>query len=105
MRPHVEHLHDADRHPRPAQAYERYLDGFDEIFERFNGEVVAVEDEPRVLEGAWPARRTVLIRLPSEEDLLRWDESPEYQRLAAIVREAAEARIAVFRGLDEPTAA
>jgi uncharacterized protein (DUF1330 family) len=82
------------------QGYERYLDGFDEVFERFDGEVVAVEDEPSVLEGAWPARRTVLIRFPNDEDLLRWYESPEYQRLAAIRRVAADARIAVIHGRD-----
>ncbi len=85
-------IHDPDR-------YEDYLDGFDAVFERYQGEVVAVEDQPRVLEGSWPAGRTVLIRFPSDDDLLRWYRSPEYQELATIRHAAADADIAVIHGL------
>ena len=45
--------------------YEQYLAGFDEVFEQYNGRVVSVDDSPRVLEGEWPAARTVLIRFPT----------------------------------------
>jgi uncharacterized protein (DUF1330 family) len=83
----------------PAR-YDDYLAGFDAVFERFNGEIVAVEDEPQVLEGSWPWGRTVLIRFPTDDDLLRWYRSPEYQRLAAIRHQAAEANIAIIRGAD-----
>lgn len=84
----------------PAR-YETYLAGFDEVFERFRGEVVAVEDEPRVLEGDWPAGRTVLIRFPSEQDLRAWYESPEYQRLAEHRRAASTASVAIVTGWDQ----
>jgi uncharacterized protein (DUF1330 family) len=80
--------------------YERYLDGFDAVFDRYNGEVVAVDENPTTLEGRWPAKRTVVIRFPAEEDLLRWYRSPEYQRLARLRAGAATANIAVVRGLD-----
>jgi uncharacterized protein (DUF1330 family) len=80
--------------------YERYLAGFDEVFERYEGRVLAVEDAPRVLEGQWPAARTVLIEFPSEAELRRWYASPEYQRLALHRREASVASIAVISGLD-----
>lgn len=73
--------------------YERYLDGFDEVFERFAGEVVAVDDEPTLLEGQWPCSRTVLIRFPSREEALRWYRSPGYQALAALRQAAADADI------------
>ena len=56
--------------------YERYLDGFDQVFQKYRGEVIAVEDHPRVLEGEWPAGRTVLIRFPDDEALLEWYRSP-----------------------------
>lgn len=69
-------IHDTDRN-------DDYLAGFDEVFERYGGEILAVEDEPRVSEGKWPCERTVLIRFPTENELLRWYRSPEYQRLAA----------------------
>ena len=56
-------IHDPD-------GYQRYLDGFDAVFERFDGEVIAVDEAPTILEGRWPAARTVVIRFPSEDDLL-----------------------------------
>jgi uncharacterized protein (DUF1330 family) len=80
--------------------YERYLDGFDAAFAPYNGEVLAVDESPTTLEGHWPAKRTVVIRFPAEEDLLRWYRSPEYQRLASVRAGAATANIAVVRGVD-----
>ena len=86
-------IHDAD-------GYDRYLEGFDAVFQRYDGEVIAVEDEAQVLEGTWPAGRTVLIRFPSDQELLRWYRSPEYQELAKIRQQAAQTDIAIIRGLD-----
>ncbi|UCG88347.1 MAG: DUF1330 domain-containing protein [Gemmatimonadota bacterium] len=80
--------------------YERYLAGFDEVFEKHEGQVVAVEDDPRVLEGEWPAGRTVLIRFPNEQALRRWYDSPEYQLLARHRREASVASVAIVAGRD-----
>ncbi len=81
-------------------AYDRYLDGFDEVFARFDGAVLAVDDEVRTLEGTWPLRRTVLIRFPDEAALLAWYESAEYQRLAAVRRSGSVANIALVHGSD-----
>jgi uncharacterized protein (DUF1330 family) len=75
--------------------YERYLKGFNEVFEQYQGTVVSVEDAPRVLEGEWPARRTVILRFPDEEELRAWYESPEYQHLAEHRKNAADCKIAV----------
>jgi uncharacterized protein (DUF1330 family) len=82
------------------EAYDKYLEGFDEIFARFEGQVVAVEDSPRVLEGTWPAGRIVLIRFPSEEQLRRWYESREYQAIAEHRRRGSHAAIAIVTGRD-----
>ena len=79
---------------------EQYLAGFDAVFERYEGEVVAVDDRPRVVEGNWPAGRTVLIEFPNERALLRWYESPEYQRLARYRKEASDCSIAIVTGRD-----
>jgi uncharacterized protein (DUF1330 family) len=83
----------------PAR-YEEYLAGFDAVFEKYRGEVVAVEDGPRVLEGQWPAGRTVLVRFPDEPELRRWYDSAEYQELAGHRRAAADADIAIVTGRD-----
>jgi len=63
-------------------AYEAYLRGFMEVFRRYAGEVLAVADAPEPLEGEWPFDRTVLLRFPSREEVLRWAESPEYRAIA-----------------------
>jgi uncharacterized protein (DUF1330 family) len=85
---------------RDAAGYERYLEGFMPVFERYDGEVLAADDEPEVLEGEWPAARTVIIRFPSDEALRRWYHSPEYQQVAELRRTAAEGQIAMVHGLD-----
>lgn len=81
--------------------YERYLEGFDEVFERFGGTVVAVDDAVRVLEGAWPYGRTVIIRFPSETELSRWYDSEEYQRIARHRRAAARCNLISVSGRPE----
>jgi uncharacterized protein (DUF1330 family) len=50
------------------QEYQRYLDGFDQIFADYRGKVVAVDDSPTVLEGNWPCTRAVVIRFPNEDE-------------------------------------
>lgn len=86
-------IHDPER-------YEQYLAGFDEVFEKNDGQVLTVEDNPRVLEGEWPADRTVLIRFPDERALRSWFDSAEYQELARHRREASVASVAIVSGRD-----
>lgn len=81
-----------------AEGYDRYLEGFDAVFQRYQGEVLAVDDSVEVLEGVWPFGRTVLIRFPSKEDLSRWYRSPEYQRLAEVRRRASRGNIVAVEG-------
>ena len=86
-------IHDPER-------YGKYLESFDKVFEKYRGRVVAVEDRPRVLEGDWPAGRTVLIKFPDDRELLRWYESEEYQKLARHRRAASFGRVAIISGRD-----
>jgi len=80
--------------------YDEYLAGFDAVFAKYNGRVVAVEEAPRVLEGTWPARRTVMIKFPSDEELRRWYDSPEYRELVRHRHESAVSNVAVITGRD-----
>ena len=64
------------------EEYGRYESGFLEVFAQFNGELLAVSEEPTVLEGHWPCTRTVLIRFPSADEAQRWYASPQYQAIA-----------------------
>jgi uncharacterized protein (DUF1330 family) len=62
--------------------YDAYSAGFLEVFARFQGELLAVSENPIVVEGDWPYTRTVLMRFPSADEARRWYESPEYQTIA-----------------------
>jgi uncharacterized protein (DUF1330 family) len=84
-------IHDPDE-------YGKYLGGFDEVFARYNGEVIAVDDSPAVLEGEWSYTRVVVIRFPDEDEARRWYDSAEYQSLAQHRFSAASADILLAKG-------
>lgn len=85
-------IHDRD-------GYGRYEQGFMDIFSQHEGRLLAVDESPSPLEGEWPWTRTVLIEFPDEEKLQAWYASADYQALAQHRFGAAEARIAVLKGL------
>ena len=63
------------------QEYKRYLDRSEEIFSRYRGTYLAVDNKPRVMEGNWEYTRAVLIRFDSQEDFDAWYHSAEYQEI------------------------
>lgn len=85
-------IHDRD-------GYGRYEQGFMDIFSQHEGRLLAVDESPSPLEGEWPWTRTVLIEFPDEEKLQAWYASADYQALAQHRFGAAEAQIAVLKGL------
>lgn len=83
-------IHDRD-------LYRKYEDGFDEIFAKYKGIVVCVDEDPVILEGAWSCNRTVLIRFPSEEEAKRWYDSSEYRELAKYRHRSSECNIVLVK--------
>ena len=77
--------------------YSRYIDGFDEIFGKYKGMLISVDEEPIILEGEWPYTRTVLMSFPNETEARRWFESPEYQELARIRHDTSKANIVMIK--------
>ena len=61
--------------------YDKYLYSVDEVFAKFNGKYLAIDEHPTVLEGAWNYTKVVLIEFPSEKELRNWYESEEYQKI------------------------
>lgn len=82
------------------EEYERYARGFMDIFVRFEGRLLAVDETPRVLEGDWPWTRTVLLEFPDQSALDAWYESKEYQTLAQHRHAASDAAVVMLRGLE-----
>ena len=79
-------------------AYGRYLAEVDAVFGRFNGEYIAVDQNPIVLEGEWRYSRLVLIRFPNLESLRRWYDSEDYQRILKFRLEGAFCDTFVVQG-------
>jgi uncharacterized protein (DUF1330 family) len=82
------------------QRYEKYLEGFNEIFAKYKGKVIAADDGPTVLEGEWSYSRVVIIQFPNENELKRWYESREYQTLAKYRIKSSQADVIIIKGRD-----
>jgi uncharacterized protein (DUF1330 family) len=82
---------------RDREEYGRYVRAFMPVFREFGGEVLSVQDSPQAIEGSWRYSRTVLLRLPSEQHLRAWFESPGYQAIAKHRWNAAESDVVVLK--------
>ena len=63
------------------EGYGGYEAGFMEVFQNFRGKLLAVDENQKVVEGDWPATRTVVVEFASEKDAMAWYESDAYQAL------------------------
>ena len=61
--------------------YREYIKQSGEIFSKYNGEYLAVDNSPEILEGNWRYTRTVLIKFETKEDFINWYNSSEYQKI------------------------
>jgi len=80
--------------------YQKYLDGACNIFKQYNGEYLAVDNKPIILEGNWNYTRTVLIRFKSIDDFNNWYNSPAYQYILKYRLKAANCDTVLIEGLD-----
>ena len=85
---------------KDREKYAEYEAGFMDVFKSYKGKLLSVDENVSLLEGQWPATRTVLIEFPSKEEALAWYESEEYQSLAKQRFAASTSDIAIISGLD-----
>ncbi|MBN1631180.1 MAG: DUF1330 domain-containing protein [Thermoleophilia bacterium] len=81
------------------ESYRRYLRGTRPLLERFGARVLAADEGVTVLEGEWPADRTILIEFADEQTAKKWYASPEYQAIAEHRRGAATGDAVLVRGI------
>ncbi len=82
------------------EKYAQYEAGFMDVFTSYKGKLLSVDENVSLLEGKWPATRTVLIEFPSKEEALAWYESEEYQSLAKHRFAASSADIVIVSGIE-----
>jgi uncharacterized protein (DUF1330 family) len=80
--------------------YEKYLDRFDEIFSKYNGEFLAIDESPTLLEGDWDYTKSVLIKFNSKQDFEHWYYSDEYQSILKHRLNASKCDTILIEGLD-----
>lgn len=79
--------------------YQKYLDSAGEIFKKYNGKYLAVDDSPMCLEGFWEEARIVIIEFPSKKEMKAWYCSDEYQIILKHRLKAAECNSILVNGL------
>lgn len=84
------------------ERYGAYEQGFMEIFRRYGGTLLAVDEKPVVQEGIWPHTRTVLASFPDAAMFDAWFGSADYQALAKHRQAASIGSIALINGLPSP---
>ena len=80
--------------------YEKYLDKFDDIFSKYKGEYLAIDESPALLEGDWNYTKSVLIKFKSKKDFEDWYYSDDYQKILKHRLNAARCDTILIEGLD-----
>jgi uncharacterized protein (DUF1330 family) len=70
-----------------------------EIFDKFHGRAIGVDEEVEIVEGSWPCTRTVLIEFPSKQLARAWYESDEYQAVVGLRHGSATSNLVIVSGL------
>jgi uncharacterized protein (DUF1330 family) len=82
------------------EEYEKYLEHFDEIFSRYNGEYLAIDESPVLLEGEWNYTKSVLVKFKSEKEFKDWYYSDDYQKILKHRLAAAKCDTILIKGIE-----
>ena len=80
------------------QEYKSYLEHSTEIFTRYKGRYLAVDNAPEVVEGDWDYSRAVLISFDTKEDFDAWYRSEAYQEILKYRLSASECDSILIQG-------
>jgi uncharacterized protein (DUF1330 family) len=82
------------------QEYEKYLESFDDIFSRYKGEYLAIDESPTLLEGEWNYTKSVIIKFNSKEDFEDWYYSDDYQKILKYRLNASNSDTILLEGIE-----
>jgi uncharacterized protein (DUF1330 family) len=84
------------------EQYEHYKAASPGAVHAGGGRFVVRGGELAVLEGDWSPKRLVILEFPDLEAARRWYDSPEYEEAKRLREGAANLRMVVVQGLDDP---
>ena len=70
-----------------------------DIFQKYQGQLLAVDEVPKVLEGEWTNTRIVIASFPDADAFNAWFQSPEYVELAKHRKAGSKGPILLVQGL------
>lgn len=79
--------------------YQKYIDKSSQIFKKYKGRYLAVDNEPIRIEGSWEYTRIVLIVFDGREDFDAWYESDDYQQILQYRLKAADCDTILVKSL------
>jgi uncharacterized protein (DUF1330 family) len=82
------------------EEYEKYLDKFDDIFSKYKGEYLAIDESPTLLEGKWDYTKSVLVKFNSKKDFENWYYSADYQKILKHRLNSSKCDAILLEGLD-----
>ncbi|MCM2416576.1 DUF1330 domain-containing protein [Streptomyces sp. RKAG293] len=80
-------------------AYGRYLAGFMDVLRRFEGKLMAADENPIVEEGEWKYDKAILISFPDEVLFRRWAGSPDYQMISIDRKAGTNGVVILVKGI------
>jgi uncharacterized protein (DUF1330 family) len=86
---------------KDSEEYQKYLDKAGEIFKKFNGKYLVLDDNPEILEGVWDYSRTVVIKFNTRKDFDAWYNSAEYQEILKFRLFASECNTILANSLND----
>jgi uncharacterized protein (DUF1330 family) len=84
-------IHDRDR-------YDLYAAAFMPVLNHYGGRLLAADEAPVPLEGAWDGEKLNLISFPDEAAARRWMDSEEYQAIAVDRLAASDGVVLLVHG-------
>ena len=80
-------------------AYDRYQARFLDVFRKHSGRLLAADEHPLLLEGAWPFDKLVMMSFPDEAAFRAFSDSQDYQEISRDRKAGAQATVLLVNGL------
>jgi len=85
---------------RDEAQHSKFVEPFLATLAKFGGKILSASDRPEIVLGQWKPRTLEIFEFPSAAAFRSWYGSQEFAPLLAIIREFADANVALIDGAD-----